>query len=76
MFASGNIHVESIRAEGETCDVTLPDGKPATLYSLGSRQGFYIQKPVKDFRGERYYFYASQGNPFLKLASGGIARAT
>ena len=76
VFAAGNTRVESIRVEGETCEVTLPDGTGAILYSLGPRQGFYIQKPVKGFEGERYYFYASQGNPFLKLASGGIARAT
>ena len=76
VFASGNKLVQSIRKERETCDVTLADGTPAKLCSDGPEKGFYIQSPVNGLRVERNYPYALHGNTFLKLAHGGIARAT
>lgn len=76
VFAAGNTMVQSIRAEGETCEVTLADGTPATLYSEGTKQGFYIQFPLRLPEGvERYYPFAKTGNSFLRFAHG-IARAT
>lgn len=76
VFDSGNTRVKSIYKEGDTCDVTLVDGTPATLCSEGPRQGFYIQFPVQGLNVQRIYPYAQIGNPFLKLANGNRARAT
>ena len=79
VFAAGNNRVQSIRAEGETCEVTLndKDGTKAVLCSEGPKKGFHIQSPLRLPDGvERYYPYAAHNNPFLKLAHGGIARAT
>lgn len=74
LFASGSM--TRLRKEGETCDVMLADGTPATLCSEGPKQGFYIRSPLRLPEGvERNYPYATHGNTFLRLAHG-IARAT
>lgn len=76
VFAADNMRVQSIRAEGETCNVTLADGTQATLCSDGLKQGFHIQFPLRLPEGvKRYYPFAKTDNPFLRFA-GGIARAT
>ncbi len=74
VYGADNNLVTSIRAEGETCVVTLPKGTQATLCSFGIGQGFYIQLPTGVLSVERNYPYASSGNSFLKLALGGRAR--
>ncbi len=77
VYGVGNSRVASINKEGETCEVELLSGEPATLCSLGPRQGFYIQSPLKLPPGaERNYYYSATNNSFLRLASGGYARAT
>ena len=77
VFAAGNTRIASIRAEGETCRVMLEDNKTeAVLYSDGPGQGFHIQFPLRGLTIGRHYPYASHDNPFLKLARGGVARAT
>ncbi len=74
---AGNSRVESIQREGDTCEVILLDGTNAVLCSEGHEKGFYIQSPLRLPPGvERYYPFARHNNSFLRLASGGYARAT
>lgn len=77
VFGGRGEGVASIQREGDTCEVTLLDGMKATLCSEGHEKGFYILSPLRLPSGvERYYPFAHHNNSFLRLASGGFARAT
>ena len=64
VYSGGGEVVDRIIHEGDTCDVTLPDGTKAVLCSDGPKEGFYIQFPIKDLTVERNYFHAAHENAF------------
>lgn len=77
VYSGGGEGVASVQREGDTCDVILQDGTEAVLCSEGYQKGFYILSPLRLPSGvERYYAFAHHNNSFLRLASGGFARAT